>query len=1047
MTTRDQPSAFGHLLKCHRLARGLTQESLAARAGVSVRAVSDLERGINRTPREDTLRLLTEALELRTADRLALTAVARRQEASSFAMLQGRLPAGEEHGDSPTESVPGIDHQAELAAMGHHLAGEGPRVLLLTGGSGSGKSCLWRALPQGALGFGWRVLEGACQRYGRQPYAPLLPALKTYVEAQPPAELRADLRGCAWLARLLPELVGEGLDPLPIQELPVAQERRVIGEAVVRFLTKITGPAGTLLVLDDLQWADPEALELLAVLARSDARRLRMVCACDESGVEAGGPLQILVAELTQAGLAHCLSAEDHAGAVRHDGLAMGGDGEENAEPSPPRSMPPQDHAPNMPSPVTSLIGRAPDVVAVASLLKQDGVRLLTLTGPGGIGKTRLALHVAAHLPDGGFERVLFVPLAPLTDPALVAPMLVQTLGLRETAGQSTLATLVGYLQGRHMLLVLDNFEHLLPASAVVSALLGACPGLKVLVTSRAPLHVQGEHEYPVPPLGWPEPGRPLPTSSAAQYPAVALFVQRASAVKPNFTLTEANVGAVSAICARLDGLPLAIELAAARIKLLPPQALLSALVGAFTYPPLKVLAGGARDLPARLQTMHDAIAWSYHLLTPQAQRLLVRLAVFVGGCALEAAEVVCTANGDVGHLLETLGELVDQSLLRAEEQPEGDVRFVMLETIRQFALDELAASDEESALRERHLAYYVGLVEQAEPDFRGPRQAALLAQGDLEHNNWACAHEVELGLRLASTIWLYWLVRGHLREGRGWLDELLELDRAAGGQRSHASVRAKALYATGMLAWHQGELAQARVLLDESLGSYREVGNRRGVSAVLSSLGATESAQEHLERAAELHEQSLALAREEGDTLRVALDLMTLGNISGRNGDDTSAASYYVESLALFRKLASATDIAITLRNLAEVRYRQGQHEHAVDLLQEALTLVQPTGYTLYIIACLEVLVEIEHAYGRIEQLVRLLGVMDAMFESLGASDHPEKEIECGRIAEQSRISLGEEAFAAAWAAGVAMDTDQATQFARAEIACVRERVMEGSP
>jgi transcriptional regulator with XRE-family HTH domain len=273
MTAHDQPSAFGHLLKCHRLARGLTQEALAARAGVSVRAISDLERGINRAPRGDTLRLLTKALALRTADRLALTAVTRRPDASSFALLlQGRSSAGEEQGRrasaSIRRSVSGIDPQDALAALGSHLAGEGPRVLLVTGGAESGRSCLLRVVALGALGVGLRVVEGGCQRHGRQLYVPLLPAWKAYIEAQPPAELRADLRVCGWLARLLPELVGEGLDPLPIQDLPAAQERRVMGEAVARFLTNSAGPTGTLLLLYDLQWADPEALELCWSRAR-----------------------------------------------------------------------------------------------------------------------------------------------------------------------------------------------------------------------------------------------------------------------------------------------------------------------------------------------------------------------------------------------------------------------------------------------------------------------------------------------------------------------------------------------------------------------------------------------------------------------------------------------------------------------------------------------------------------------------------------------------------------------------------------------------------
>jgi non-specific serine/threonine protein kinase len=690
----------------------------------------------------------------------------------------------------------------------------------------------------------------------------------------------------------------------------------------------------------------------------------------------------------------------------------------------------------NLPVQPTPLIGRASEVGAVCALLSRAEVRLVTLTGPGGTGKTRVGLQVAAELVDRFADGVCFVSLAPIGDPDLVPSTIAQAVGIREVRGGPLLGSLTHYLRDRSSLLLLDNFEQVLAAAPVVAELLTACPELKVLVTSRAGLRLSGEHEYPVPPLELPDLKHLPDLAALSQYESVTLFIQRARAARPDFQVTDENAPAVAELCARLDGLPLAIELAAARIKLLTPQALLGRLGRR-----LSLLTGGARDLPARQQTLRGTIDWSYDLLAPGERALFARLAVFVGGCSLEAGEAVCDLGGETGggagpDVLDALALLVDKSLLRQAAGPEAEPRFEMLETLREYAAERLEASGDAETWRRRHAEYYLTLAEQAGPELLGPRQRIWLGQLEQELDNlraalgWALDRgEEALGLRLATTLGRFWEVRGHLGEGQGWMERALDR-----WPKAAPAARAGVLSAAGSLAYVRGEYDRAALLLEESLSLWRALGDERGLALALYTLGRVMNYQSKSERAAALYAESLAILRALGDRRGVALALNGSGVLARDRGDDVRARVAYEESLSIFRELGDDWGIGLLLNNLSRISRDAADWEQTAALCSESLARFRGIGDRHGVSWVLSNLVIVAQRRGAYERAARLHGAVQALREAVGStalSLSPPERATYEAAVRTTHAELGEHAFAEAMAAGRTMPPEQVAEAA----------------
>lgn len=638
-----------------------------------------------------------------------------------------------------------------------------------------------------------------------------------------------------------------------------------------------------------------------------------------------------------------------------------------------------------LPVPPSPLVGRQREIEVILRYLGRVDVRLLTLTGPGGVGKTRLALEVARLRED--ITPVSIVSLAPLRDPLMVAPTIARSLGVRETADQPVIDTLAAALHETATILVLDNLEHLLGAAGTVAALLAACPRLQILVTSRAPLHIQGEHEYPISPLEMPDSLTPLPTDSLLRYPAVELFVERAQAVRPDFQVDESNGVTVTEICRRLDGLPLAIELAAARIKVFSSSALLTQLRHGH-----QLLTGGPRDLPERLQTLHHAIAWSYDLLGPAEQTLFRRLSVFSGGCTAEAAEAVCANSGQFDlDVLEGLSSLVDKSLLRVHETRTETFapRFSMLETVREFAHEQLMSTAEHETVRRQHALYFLSLVDKAHPHITGPDQLTWLDHLELEYDNLRAAlrgaqraGDITLGLQLAGRLWPFWLARGLFMEGQEWLHHFLNHPDSSG---SPPGDLARALHAAGELAFEQrgneaalqlfrralvlarsaedteciaatvgwlgntalstGDYEQAARLLEESRTLYARLNEPAGMAAVLARQAALARYQGDYERAETLYEDSLTLGRELGDLRGVADVSARLGQLQADRGRLSQAVALYEEALVLYRRLGNTFGIADVLYRRGAAAADAADYTRAMAHFTESLELYRSLG------------------------------------------------------------------------------------------------------
>ncbi|MBN1450367.1 MAG: tetratricopeptide repeat protein [Anaerolineales bacterium] len=717
----------------------------------------------------------------------------------------------------------------------------------------------------------------------------------------------------------------------------------------------------------------------------------------------------------------------------------------------------------NLPAQLTSFIGRKAETAQLRILLGES--RLVTLTGPPGTGKTRLALEVASVMLPYYRDGVFWVPLAPVNDPRLVLNSIAQHVGeMTESSGKSLLETVQDKLRDKSLLLILDNFEHLLSAAPLVSELLLAAPHLTVFVTSREALRLYGEHEFPVDPLQLPERDHARSPEDLQAYEAIDLFVQRARAVEPDFALDNANAASVVAICAHLDGLPLAVELAAARIRYYAPQNLLIRLSSR-----LEALSGGPRDLPARQRTLRATLAWSYDLLDDGEKRLFARLGIFVNGCSRAAAQAICSQDLEI-DLLIGLESLLAKSLLQKEQMGTGDARLVMLETMREYALEKLTENGELDAIRALHARYFITLLESAANEFYGPNEPDWLAKFEAEHDNlraalqWTLSADdtAQMSLSLIAHLARFWELKGYFSEARNWLAEAFRLPGAA----QPTKARADALYGVGQNAYYQCDYVASQALFEEALNIYQNLDDQRAVANTLISIGevATEIGDYNrapmlferaydivhqmddvsgnawaltqlgfgalrvgnLSQAQQWLEEGLALYRRADDTVGEALALSGLGEIAVRKDELEQATDFLEHSLTLRQGIGQKWGIAATLGSLAWAALRQGKFARATQILNESLHIRMEIDDRGGIAWCLEKLAEVAQQRGETGQAVRLYGAAAAIRARINSVIDPVDEAAYAERIKHLQDGLPPDIYEAVWAEGQTMTMEQ---------------------
>jgi predicted ATPase len=745
----------------------------------------------------------------------------------------------------------------------------------------------------------------------------------------------------------------------------------------------------------------------------------------------------------------------------------------------PPPAAAPKEPSTHLPSESTPLIGREQEVAAVRTLLQRDKVRLVTLVGPPGTGKTRLGLRVAATLVDEFQERVSFVVLAPIRDAALVAPTIAHMLGVKEEAGQPLTESLKRFLRDKRMLLVLDNFEQVTAAAPLVSELLAAAPHLKVLVTSRAVLSLSGEHEFVVPPLPLPDLHQLPSVDSLGESPAVALFVQRAQAVEPDFRLTEENAPAVAELCTLLDGLPLAIELAAARTKLFSPQEMLTRLESRFQW-----LTGGARDLPVHQQTLQSTLDWSYNLLEVGEQTLLRRLGVFVGGCSLAAIESVCQGAGDLPiDVLAGIASLMDKSLLQRQEGRQGEPRFMMLETIREYAREKFFETDEVETVRDRHLDFFVQFAELVDENLKGGEQIVWQNRMAAEQDNlrtaleWGLSRNPDSALRIAGAANLFWTAGGYSAEGFRWtksaLEQVEKIPEPIGVTvEQRLAARARALRGLTRLYLSLGDNASAKRAVEESVALYRQSQDRRGLAFALVVLAYPLEFLGERVRAEAVLRESNAIARAEGDVYlicrslnllaRVIVDLHhdlelsqryveeslrlakeaglrnqeaqaweILGIIAMHAGDYAAARAHFKESVRAYQEVGATFNVILEKSNLAHLERQFSNYDSALEYYRETIVAFRDISQLGAVSHQLECFGFIALAQDQPERALQLFGAASALREKSGTPMTPDEQIYFDERLKELREKMDSLKFDSLWSQGRALTLESAIAYA----------------